>query len=99
MGNQDNLAQQFDMERYEGKGSKNVKSPKNNQKPAKINSEKNLPYLLFLPTLTLLAIVTIFPIIYSLVVSFSGYDTFGNSIGFTGIDNYSNVLTNGDFWN
>lgn len=99
MGNQDNLAQQFDMERYEGKGSKNVKSPKNNQKPAKINSEKNLPYLLLLPTLTLLAIVTIFPIIYSLVVSFSGYDTFGNSIGFTGIDNYSNVLTNGDFWN
>jgi multiple sugar transport system permease protein len=62
-------------------------------------SEKKLPYLLLAPTIFILIAVTVFPILYAIVVSLTSYDTFGQSAGFAGLENYFKVFTSGDFWN
>ncbi|MGP4079258.1 carbohydrate ABC transporter permease [Pseudalkalibacillus sp. R45] len=64
-----------------------------------MGSDKFLPYLLLAPTIFILLLLTVFPIIYSLVVSLSKFDTFGNMSGFAGVENYVSALTSGVFWN
>ncbi|MBS4208879.1 sugar ABC transporter permease [Bacillus sp. FJAT-50079] len=74
-------------------------SVKSKKRKYNLGSDKNLPYLLMAPTLILLLLLTVFPILYSLVVSMSTYDTFGNMSGFAGLKNYAKALTSGVFWN
>lgn len=64
-----------------------------------LRNDKSLPYFLMAPTLLILLLLTVIPIIYSLVVSVSSYDTFGNMSGFAGLKNYVKAFTSGVFWN
>ncbi|WP_018922131.1 carbohydrate ABC transporter permease [Salsuginibacillus kocurii] len=57
-----------------------------------------LPYWLILPTLLILAVLTIFPLGYSIYVSFQDFNTYGQPDGFTG-SNYAEVVTSMTFWN
>ncbi|QHE51697.1 carbohydrate ABC transporter permease [Pontibacillus sp. HMF3514] len=79
--------------------SKNIAEKKRKSGNAFLKSERRLPYYLLLPTFIILVILTVFPIGYSIVVSFSGFDTFGNSTGFQGLQNYIDIFKSIPFWN
>jgi multiple sugar transport system permease protein len=57
-----------------------------------------LPYWLLIPTVGLLFILNIFPFVYSVIVSFTSYNTFGKSTGFAGFDNYLHIFQDIKFW-
>lgn len=67
-------------------------------KPGVIRNKHLLPYWLLLPTLVLLFVLNMFPFIYSLVVSFTSYNTFGQSTGFAGLNNYLRMFQDTTFW-
>lgn len=53
--------------------------------------------LMFVPTLTYLVVMTIFPLIYSLGISFFDY-TMGGQAQFIGLKNYAELLTDPQVW-
>lgn len=61
--------------------------------------EKNLPYLLLLPTGIVLVAILAYPWAWSLYVSFFHWSPIAaGPPRFIGFENYANVLTSGDFW-
>jgi multiple sugar transport system permease protein len=50
------------------------------------------------PNLTGFLVFTSFPVVYSLVIAFSNLNTFTNTMEFVGFNNFSDLLTNRDFW-
>ena len=76
------------------------KKQKKDKKPALgLSSDRRLAGILLTPTLLLLALLTLFPIGYAVYISFSSFDTFGNSTGFAGLQNYTKTFTSSIFWN
>ena len=62
--------------------------------------EKNAKWVFLAPTLLVIVVVGIYPLIYALWSSLSSVDPGTMSIsGFTGLANYVKVLTNWRFWN
>ncbi len=55
------------------------------------------PWLLMLPTVALLIVLTIFPLIYSLYMSFHNY-TLGGTRDFIWFQNYGDLLSDRAFW-
>jgi multiple sugar transport system permease protein len=55
------------------------------------------PYLLLTPSGATLALVAVFPILYVLQLSFSGF-FYGQRTGFVGISNYIDILTDPNFY-
>ena len=56
------------------------------------------PYLYISPFFILFAIVGLFPIAYTAVISFQDWDLVRNSGTFIGLDQYTWILTNPQFW-
>jgi len=56
------------------------------------------PYLYISPFFILFAIVGIFPIVFTAVISFQEWDLVRNSGTFVGLDQYIWILTQPDFW-
>ncbi|HET7615738.1 MAG TPA: sugar ABC transporter permease, partial [Bacillales bacterium] len=56
------------------------------------------PYWLLLPTLILLLFLNVYPLIYSVKVSFTSFNTFGQAFGFAGLENYARILQDAHFW-
>jgi multiple sugar transport system permease protein len=54
-------------------------------------------YLLLSPSTATLALVAVFPILYVVYLSFSGF-YYGNRTGFVGFRNYVNILTDPNFY-
>lgn len=96
MKNPDDLSPGLENDR---KNRDKMKLKKSLKKRSYQNSDRNLPYKLLAPTLILLGIVTIFPIIYSVIVSFTSYNTFGQAVGFAGLKNYLDIFKSMEFWN
>lgn len=64
-----------------------------------LSNKKLFPYWLLLPAIIILLSLTVFPVLYSFVLSFKTFDTYGKSTGFAGLSNYKDVLTSSAFWN
>jgi multiple sugar transport system permease protein len=57
------------------------------------------PYLLIAPALLIVLTVVFYPIINTISMSFQNYNLLQpKRIGFIGLDNYIEVLTNEKFW-
>ncbi|SDH94887.1 carbohydrate ABC transporter membrane protein 1, CUT1 family [Alteribacillus persepolensis] len=70
-----------------------------NNKNKRFFKKNLLPYWLLLPTISILAVLTIFPLAYSIYVSFQRFNTFGEAVGFHGVNNYADVISSITFWN
>ena len=63
------------------------------------NDERYLGWLFLAPTVLILLFVVIFPLVYSLRLSFTDF-TFGMpAVNFVGVENYKNLLKDNYFWN
>jgi len=62
--------------------------------------EKKLPYVLIIPVIGYLLSLTVFPLIYSLVLSFHSFNLANPTAGmrFVGIDNFIEILKDVHFW-
>jgi multiple sugar transport system permease protein len=60
-------------------------------------SEKTLGRLFVSPSIILMALVALFPVIYAFVLSLYLYSR-RQPVGFTGLDNYTRALTDSRFW-
>lgn len=60
--------------------------------------ENIVAYLFLLPALILFGIFSVFPIIYSFYLSFVKWDGFNINKKFVGFKNYTNLLTNSEFY-
>nr|WP_275408634.1 sugar ABC transporter permease [Actinocatenispora rupis] len=77
-----------------GAGVAKAKKPLSDGK----RSERKLGWLLCLPAAVVMVVVTIYPIVYSVMLSLQRYDLrFPDKRGFVGFANYATVLTN-EFW-
>lgn len=59
--------------------------------------ERGFRLILYLPTLIFLILMTIFPLIFSIYISFFDY-TLGQHMSFVGFGNYGSLLTGPAFW-
>jgi multiple sugar transport system permease protein len=66
---------------------------------ARARSERRLGWLLCAPAVSVMLLVTAYPIAYALWLSMQRYDLrFPDDRGFVGLDNYEAVLTNSVWW-
>jgi multiple sugar transport system permease protein len=75
---------------------------KRGAKPAisdKTRAERKLAYMLVAPAVIAMLLVTVYPILYAIVLSLQKVDLrFPGESGFVGLDNYSAVLTSDLWW-
>lgn len=57
-----------------------------------------LPYIFLAPAIITLLALTVYPFVYSIYISFFSFKG-GNPFQFIGIDNYTHLLRDGQFWN
>jgi multiple sugar transport system permease protein len=60
--------------------------------------DRNFRYLLVLPSIFVLLLVGVFPLVYLLVVSFQGITMSDVDTGFVGLRNYAELMEDGRFW-
>ncbi|MCW5709166.1 sugar ABC transporter permease [Shinella sp.] len=61
--------------------------------------EKSVPTLLLAPTMIIMTIVGLYPLLHSLYISLTNYNpTFGTSYAFIGFANYARAFGDGQFW-
>lgn len=77
----------------------NIISPEGANR-AKRAGEKWAPWILLAPTLVILNVVGIYPLLHSLWISFTGYKPTDPTRhqGWVGLDNFVRALTNDQFW-
>jgi alpha-glucoside transport system permease protein len=56
-----------------------------------------LPYVFLGPVILLILVFLLFPLVLTVYGSLTGYDAFGNSLGFNGLKNYLQLLAAPDF--
>ena len=62
-------------------------------------SDRSIAWLFIAPTMLLLLAINIFPLIWAIRLSFTGFmANLPNPAGFIGIDNYVDILTDEDVW-
>ncbi|BCG60955.1 carbohydrate ABC transporter permease [Paenibacillus sp. URB8-2] len=66
------------------------------QKRARLKWIHVVPYVFILPYFALFSVFILYPILYSLMLSFSQWNSSG--LTFIGLTNYKNILTNPLFW-
>ncbi len=65
-----------------------------------LQNKRIFPYLLLIPSLLILALITLFPFLYNIWVSLHDYYLlYPKDMTFIGFMNYLSLLRNGDFWN
>lgn len=79
-----------------------VASARRGRRPAisdKTRAERRLAFMLCAPAVLVMALVTIYPILYAIVLSLRKVDLrFPQESGFVGLDNYKAVLTSDLWW-
>jgi len=71
-----------------------------NKRPPFWQREKYTPYLLLLPAILAILFVVLFPLLFSLYTSFTGYRLIRPETlwQWVGLRNYQRIFSNGDFW-
>jgi multiple sugar transport system permease protein len=63
------------------------------------SSDRSIVWLFIAPTMLLLLAINIFPLIWAIRLSFTGFmANLPNPAGFIGVDNYVDILTDEDVW-
>lgn len=65
----------------------------------KILYERNLPYFLLFPSISLLIVLILYPLCFCLWISFYSYELGTTQHNFIGIQNYTKILQDPVFWN
>jgi multiple sugar transport system permease protein len=74
-------------------------APRAGKASSRTRSERKLGWMLCAPAVIAMLLVTAYPIIYAIVLSFQDLDLrFPDEGGFVGLDNYSTVLTSSLWW-
>jgi cellobiose transport system permease protein len=60
---------------------------------------KSTPYLMVLPFFVLFGVFGLYPLVYTFWVSLHDWHLINGDQGFVGLDNYSTLFTDPDFWN
>lgn len=61
--------------------------------------EKNVPWLLLAPTMIIMTVVGLYPLLHSLYISLTNYNpTFGTNYSIIGFGNYIRAFGDGQFW-
>src|ERR1700689_3538834 len=62
-------------------------------------SDRSITWLFIAPTMLLLLAINVFPLIWAIRLSFTGFmANLPNPGGFIGLDNYTDILTDEDVW-
>jgi multiple sugar transport system permease protein len=61
-------------------------------------AERNFPWLVIIPALLLLLLISAFPLIYNLIISFQQLTMLEQDTSFAGFVNYARILGDGRFW-
>jgi multiple sugar transport system permease protein len=62
-------------------------------------SDRSIAWLFIAPTMILLLAINVFPLIWAIRLSFTGFmANLPNPAGFIGLDNYTDILTDEDVW-
>jgi multiple sugar transport system permease protein len=76
-----------------------AQAPRVGKASSRTRSERKLGWMLCAPAVIAMLLVTAYPIIYAIVLSFQDLDLrFPDEGGFVGLDNYSTVLTSSLWW-
>jgi trehalose/maltose transport system permease protein len=76
-----------------------AEAPRAGKASSRTRSERKLGWMLCAPAVIAMLLVTAYPIIYAVVLSFQDLDLrFPEEGGFVGLDNYSTVLTSSLWW-
>jgi multiple sugar transport system permease protein len=74
-------------------------APRAGKASSRTRSERKLGWILCAPAVIAMLLVTAYPIVYAIVLSFQDLDLrFPEEGGFVGLDNYSTVLTSSLWW-
>jgi trehalose/maltose transport system permease protein len=74
-------------------------APRVGKASSRTRSERKLGWMLCAPAVIAMLLVTAYPIVYAIVLSFQDLDLrFPEEGGFVGLDNYSSVLTSSLWW-
>ena len=65
---------------------------------AGIANESNFKYQLIAPSILILLLIGVFPLVYTLVVSFQGITMIDNDMSFHGLKNYAAIVDDTRFW-
>src|SRR4051812_47980421 len=66
-------------------------------RPPRLLFSTLLPYALVAPSILLLLIITVYPLLYSLRISFYLF-RFGKADEFVGLDQYTHLFSDSNFW-
>ncbi len=61
--------------------------------------DRNLKYLLLTPTIVLLLVLTVYPLIFALIASFQSFNIRTATYSFGGFSNFTEMVTDPFFWN
>jgi multiple sugar transport system permease protein len=76
-----------------------AQAPRVGKASSRTRSERKLGWMLCAPAVVAMLLVTAYPIVYAIVLSFQDLDLrFPDEGGFVGLDNYSTVLTSSLWW-
>ncbi len=64
-----------------------------------LRQSKNTPYMFLIPSLTVILIFSILPIVISFVMGFMNINIFLNNSSFAGLANFQKMLVDARFWN
>ncbi len=70
-----------------------------NSKPLFRLTDRNLRYLLLAPTILLLLILTVYPLIYAVAASLQSVSIRTGAVTFAGVSNFTSIVTDDLFWN
>lgn len=62
-------------------------------------ADRNIKYLLLAPTIVLLLILTIYPLLFAVIASFQSFNIRTATYSFGGVSNFVNMVTDSFFWN
>jgi multiple sugar transport system permease protein len=75
-------------------------APSTKRRSARSRAERRLGWMLCAPAVTVMLLVTAYPIVYAIVLSLQRYDLrFPDDTAFVGLRNYADVLTSPLWWN
>ncbi len=87
------------------RGAEPAAGPAGQQRPSSFRNKlatwdlKSTPYLMVLPFFALFAVFGLYPLVYTFWVSLHDWHLINGDAGFVGLDNYTTLFSDENFWN
>ncbi len=72
--------------------------PRPKRRPRLLRGQGPLALLFLSPTLVIVSVFILFPILFSFYLSFTQWNLFGGEPAFVGLDNYARMVDDAEFW-